>query len=565
MRLVELAAEHEMLVVEDNPYGLLRYGGEPLPPLYQLDGGDFVIYLGTFSKILSPGIRLGWVVAPPPVLEKIVLGKGAADLCTSTLTQFFVREYFAEGRWQDYVDDLLEPLQRPPRHDAGGARRALPRRRRPGPNREGGLFIWATLPEYIDTGDLLAKALRADVAFVPGPAAYVDGRGEQLDAAQLLRRQRRGDPRGHPPDRPGDRASRSSSTRRCDRRPPSAFRRRTRPEQDESRRASNVFPLRKAGEAERVKVAVLKGGRSLERGVSLRSAARVEDALERLGHEVVADRRRRRPGRDACAPSEPDVAFVAMHGRRRRGRHRAGAAGDPRHPLHRPRRRRLRPLHRQGRWPSTRCARPASRRPTGSPSPRPPSASSAPPTRSATSRSSLGFPLVVKPSRGGSSLGVKFAARRRRGPAAPSSPPSATTTGCCWSASSRVASWRSASSATRPLPIVEAIPDEGDRYDFEARYEIGRTRFVCPAELAPTRARRGHRRRRSRTYRALGCAGFARVDLILAADGPWVLEVNAIPGLTDTSLLPQAAEAAGMSFEELVERILDLALAPSAA
>src|SRR3954469_1706617 len=106
-RLVELARLHELLVVEDNPYGLLRYGGEGLPPLYQLDGGDFVIYIGTFSKILSPGIRLGWAVAPPPVMEKIVLGKQAADLCTSTLTQYFVREYFAEGRWRQYVEDLV--------------------------------------------------------------------------------------------------------------------------------------------------------------------------------------------------------------------------------------------------------------------------------------------------------------------------------------------------------------------------------------------------------------------------------------------------------------------------
>src|SRR5262249_32978182 len=107
-RLVELARAREMLVVEDNPYGLLRFGGEPLPPLYQLDGGDYVIYIGTFSKIRSPGIRLGWAVAPPPVMEKIVLGKQAADLCTSTLTQYFVREYFAEGRWREYIESLVE-------------------------------------------------------------------------------------------------------------------------------------------------------------------------------------------------------------------------------------------------------------------------------------------------------------------------------------------------------------------------------------------------------------------------------------------------------------------------
>jgi len=175
-RLVELARSRELLVVEDNPYGLLRFDGESLPPLYQLDGGDFVLYIGTFSKILSPGIRLGWAVAPPPVMEKVVLGKQAADLCTSTLTQYFVREYFGAGRWSDYVesvsriyrgrrDAMIEALER---HFPPQATWTEP---------DGGLFIWATLPDYIDTGDLLAKALRRDVAFVPGQAAYVDERG----------------------------------------------------------------------------------------------------------------------------------------------------------------------------------------------------------------------------------------------------------------------------------------------------------------------------------------------------------------------------------------------------
>jgi D-alanine-D-alanine ligase len=117
---------------------------------------------------------------------------------------------------------------------------------------------------------------------------------------------------------------------------------------------------------------------------------------------------------------------------------------------------------------------------------------------------------------------------------------------------------------SEPLPIVEAIPAEGDPYDFEARYEIGRTHFVCPADLSPTE-RSAVTDAALATCRALGCEGFARVDLILAADGPWVLEANAIPGLTDTSLLPQAAEVAGLSFEDLVERILELALEPAGA
>jgi D-alanine-D-alanine ligase len=175
----------------------------------------------------------------------------------------------------------------------------------------------------------------------------------------------------------------------------------------------------------------------------------------------------------------------------------------------------------------------------------------------------LGFPLVVKPSRGGSALGVKFAAE-------PSEVPGALV--AAFSYDDRVLLERFVDGrelavsvlGSQALPIVEAIPEGGDRYDFEARYEIGRTRFECPAELgegegaAVVEAALG-------AYRALGCSGFARVDLILAGDGPQVLEVNAIPGLTDTSLLPQAAEAAGLSFEDLVERILALAIEPGRA
>jgi 2-aminoadipate transaminase len=175
-RLVEIARENEILVLEDNPYGLLRFEGEPEPSLYGLDGGDYVIYVGTFSKILSPGIRVGWVVAPPPVLAKITLGKQASDLCTSTLTQYFVREYFAEGKWRSYIDDLVgiyrarrdTMLDALAKHFPEHARWTHP---------AGGLFVWATLPDYIDTTDLLAKALNENVAFVPGRAAYVDGRG----------------------------------------------------------------------------------------------------------------------------------------------------------------------------------------------------------------------------------------------------------------------------------------------------------------------------------------------------------------------------------------------------
>ncbi len=174
--LVRLAAERELLVLEDNPYGLLRYEGEPLPTLYALDGGEYVIYAGTFSKILSPGLRLGWAAAPRPVLDKLNLGKGGVDLCSSTLSQSFVATYFAERDWRAYLATLTALYRR--RRDvmlAALAEQLPPEATWTKPG--GGLFIWARLPAYIDTTDLLARALREKVAFVPGRAAYLDGRG----------------------------------------------------------------------------------------------------------------------------------------------------------------------------------------------------------------------------------------------------------------------------------------------------------------------------------------------------------------------------------------------------
>jgi len=163
-------------VLEDNPYGMLRYEGEPLPTLFSLDGGEFVIYLGTFSKILSPGIRIGWTSAPRPVLDKLNLGKGAADLCSSPLSQLFVRQYFADRDWLAYVRELTGVYRRRRDIMLEALAEHFPREAtwtRP----QGGLFIWARMPDYIDTTDLLARALREHVAFVPGRAAYLDGRG----------------------------------------------------------------------------------------------------------------------------------------------------------------------------------------------------------------------------------------------------------------------------------------------------------------------------------------------------------------------------------------------------
>jgi D-alanine-D-alanine ligase len=310
-----------------------------------------------------------------------------------------------------------------------------------------------------------------------------------------------------------------------------------------------------------VKVAVLKGGRSLERGVSLRSGARVEDALERLGHEVLAID----VGSDLVKrllAERPDVAFVAMHGV-------GGEDGTAQELLE------ILgiPFTGPGAAACARCMDKSlakhSMREAGVPTPdwfafnqaafRELGAADA----LAQLERGLGFPLVVKPSRGGSSLGIKFAGAAAEVPQALVS---------AFSYDDRVVLERFVDGrelavgvvGEEALPVVEALPAEGDRYDFEARYAIGRTRFVCPAELGEAEERAVVEAALA-TYRALGCTGFARVDLILAADGPWVLEANAIPGLTDTSLLPQAAEAAGLSFEQLVERIVELAPRPAAA
>jgi D-alanine-D-alanine ligase len=310
-----------------------------------------------------------------------------------------------------------------------------------------------------------------------------------------------------------------------------------------------------------MKVAVLKGGRSLERGVSLRSGARVEEALERLGHDVVAldvggDLVKRLGG------ERPDVAFVAMHGV-------GGEDGTVQELLE------ILgiPFTGPGAAACARCMDKSLAKHTirelGLPTPDWFAFNSTAfrelGAADALSRleENLGFPLVVKPSRGGSSLGVKFAAAAGEVPAA---------LVAAFSYDERVLLERFVEGrelavsvlGEEALPIVEAIPAQGDRYDFEARYEIGRTRFVCPADLGE--GERGAINEVAiAAYRALGCSGFARIDLILGTDGPQVLEANAIPGLTDTSLLPQAAEAAGMSFEQLVARILDLALQPAAA
>jgi len=177
-RLVDIAHRHELLIVEDNPYGQIRFEGDPLPTLWELDAGEgWVVYLSTFSKILAPGMRVGWVAAPQPVLRKMNLGKQAADLCSSTLAQRFVIEYMRCHDWREHVARLNDVYR--------GRRDAMLRALEEELPAEatwltpaGGLFVWATLPAFVDTRDLLAQAITNQVAFVPGRGAFVPPRGD---------------------------------------------------------------------------------------------------------------------------------------------------------------------------------------------------------------------------------------------------------------------------------------------------------------------------------------------------------------------------------------------------
>jgi 2-aminoadipate transaminase len=185
-RLVELADEHGIPIIEDDPYGQLRYEGEHLPPLVLLDNrlqptheGAYrgnVIYLSTFSKILSPGIRLGWVIAPAQVIERLIQAKQGADLHTPTFNQMVAYEVARSGFLDHHIhsirqlyrerrDAMLESLET---HAPDGVCWTHP---------QGGLFLWVTLPPGIDTQDVFRAAVERNVAFVPGHSFHPCGGG----------------------------------------------------------------------------------------------------------------------------------------------------------------------------------------------------------------------------------------------------------------------------------------------------------------------------------------------------------------------------------------------------
>ena len=175
-QLIEAARDYDCLIVEDNPYGLLRFEGTAGPTLRSMDR-ERVIYLGTLSKIFSAGMRIGWIAAPHPILNKLLLAKQSADLCTSSFTQRIAHIYFSEEDWRGQVRRLLEiyrnrchaMLSAMDEHLSGLAEWTRP---------EGGFFLWASLPDYVNTSEMLASAIGMKVAYVPGSGFFPGEGGE---------------------------------------------------------------------------------------------------------------------------------------------------------------------------------------------------------------------------------------------------------------------------------------------------------------------------------------------------------------------------------------------------
>lgn len=303
-----------------------------------------------------------------------------------------------------------------------------------------------------------------------------------------------------------------------------------------------------------MRVALLQGGRSHERAVSLRSGARVEEALRELGHEVLElDLGPELVTR--LSAFSPDVAFVALHGPE-------GEDGTVQALLE------LLGIPHTGPGVSA-CRRCMDKslskyllREAGLPTPDWVTYSEQALRDFGAAESfprvieRIGLPLVAKPTSQGSSLGVSVVTDAE-------DLPSALISALSYDSAALLEAWVNGRELAvsilgdRILPVVEAVPKESTTYDFEARYEIGGASFTCPAVLDEDQDAEVKRIALA-AYGVLGCAGFSRVDMILADEGPQLLEVNAIPGLTETSLFPQAAEAAGIDFVAMVGQMLAL-------
>ncbi len=174
--LLEIASEYDLLIVEDSPYSYLRYEGEKKPHLMSIDDDDHVLRLETFSKILAPGFRIAWATGPEELIEKMVIAKQATDLCTNPFGQFVAYEYLSQGIMDDHLEEIKDLYNKKRLTMLDAMEEHFPEEAtwtRP----NGGMFIWAELPESIDTREMLDKAVEENVAYVVGDAFFVEDDG----------------------------------------------------------------------------------------------------------------------------------------------------------------------------------------------------------------------------------------------------------------------------------------------------------------------------------------------------------------------------------------------------
>ncbi len=175
-KLIELSKEFDLLIIEDNPYGDLRYSGEAIPPIKALDTDNNVVYLRTFSKILAPGIRLGWIVGPKEIISKVNLLKQATDLCTPIITQVATDQYLRKGYLRPHIEKIKASYSVKCKVMVKAIGKYFPKEVKINAP-VGGMFLWVQAPQNIDTVAMFNDAIAEGIAYIVGTAFFPDGSG----------------------------------------------------------------------------------------------------------------------------------------------------------------------------------------------------------------------------------------------------------------------------------------------------------------------------------------------------------------------------------------------------
>ena len=198
LEILEIARANDILVLEDNPYGLLYFGEKPPAAMRSVER-EGVVYLGTFSKTLAPGFRVGWALAPHAIREKLILANEAAVLSPSSFTQLVVSEYLRDADWKGQIDTFRGVYRERKETMISALEEYLPELSWTNPN--GGFYVWLTLPSHLDSKAMLPRAVTELVAYTPGNRVLRGWERSPEHAALVLLSDPRAHPRRHPPPR----------------------------------------------------------------------------------------------------------------------------------------------------------------------------------------------------------------------------------------------------------------------------------------------------------------------------------------------------------------------------